>query len=55
MRFTITVVIVVVFSTFCEFMLFIDYVNNNKVILKLSESLVVPNFGFITKPNCASE
>ena len=50
----ITVVIVVVLSTFCEFMMYIDCVDNNKVKLKLKERLAVPKFGFITKLNCAS-
>ena len=50
----ITVGIVVVLSTFCEFMLYIDCGNNNKVKLKLKECLAVPKFGFITKLNCAS-
>ena len=54
MCFAITVVIIVVLSTFYEFMRYIDCVDNNKVKLKLNESLAVPKFGFITKRNCAS-
>ena len=50
----ITVVIVVELTNFCEFVLYIDCVDNNKVKLKLNESLAVAKFGFITKPNCAS-